>query len=144
MKFMQSVDINKPLSEVIEFFSNRSNRRYWMGGFVSSVLLSGDEGQPGAKSKMEFMVGNKKIEITETILINKLPEEFTCTYESQGVFNTVKCMFAEISETTTDFCTVQEFQLKGLLKIIAFFMPGTLKKQSIKYLIEFKVYCEGQ
>lgn len=144
MKYMCSIDVNKPLNEVLALFSNPVNRRSWMEGFVSSALISGKEGQVGAKSEMEFLVGKRKIKMVETIIVNKLPDEFTCTYEASGVFNTMKCMFAEITNTTTDFCTVQEFQFKGLVKIVAFFMPGTFKKQSKKYLTDFKTFCESR
>lgn len=47
--------------------------------------------------------------------------------KATGVINTVKCMFAEISDTKTDFCTVQKFQFKGIYKIVALLMPDTLK-----------------
>lgn len=144
MKYMLSIDINKPLSEVLALFSNPVNRRLWMEGFVSSSLISGTEGQVGAKSEMEFLIGKRKVKMIETIKVKSLPDEFTCTYEASGVINTVKCMFSEITDTTTDFCTVQEFQFKGLVKIVAFFMPGTFKKQSKKYLTEFKSFCEGR
>lgn len=144
MKYMCSIDVNKPLNEVLALFSNPVNRRSWMEGFVSSALISGKEGQVGAKSEMEFLVAKRKIKMIETIIVNKLPDEFTCTYEATGVINTVKCMFAEISDTKTDFCTVQEFQFKGIYKIVALLMPDTFKKQSKKYLSDFKIFCESR
>jgi hypothetical protein len=143
MKFINSIDINKPLNEVVELFSNPNNRQKWMEGFVSSTLLSGTEGQPGAKSRLQFIIGKRKMEMMETTMVNSLPDEFTCSYEANGVFNTVKCMFAEISDTTTDFCTVQEFQFKGFMKVVGFLMPGVFVKQSKKYLADFKRFAES-
>lgn len=140
---MQSVAINKPLREVLMLFENLNNRSQWMEGYISSTLLKGVEGQAGAKSQLFFLSGNRKIKMIETIMVNKLPDEFTCTYEASGVFNTVKCMFAEISENSTDFCIVQEFQFKEIMKIVAFLMPGTFKKQAEKYLNDFKRFCES-
>lgn len=140
---MCSIDVNKPLNEVLELFSSPVNRRLWMEGFVSSSLVSGKEGQVGAKSEMEFLVGKRKIKMIETIKVNSLPDEFTCTYEAPGVFNTVKCMFSEISATSTDFCTVQEFQFKGFMKVIALLMPWAFKKQGKKYLEDFKRFAEN-
>ncbi len=80
----------------------------------------------------------------ETIKVNKLPDEFTFTYEASGLFNIVKCMFAEISESSTDLFIVQEFQFNGVMKILAFLIPGSFRKQSEKYLIDFKRFCESQ
>jgi len=141
---MCSIDINKPISKVLELFENRENRILWMVGFDSSSLISGIEGQVGAKSEIHFITGKRKLKMIETIKVSRLPDEFTCTYEAPGVLNTVKCMFAEISDTKTDFCTVQEFRFNGLYKIVALFMPGIFKKQSNKYLSAFKVFCESR
>lgn len=41
---MCSIDVNKPLNEVLALFSNPVNRRSWMEGFVSSALISGKRG----------------------------------------------------------------------------------------------------
>lgn len=143
MKLMNSVEINKPMQEVLELFKNPDNRRHWMEGFVSSTLLSGTEGQPGAKSKLKFIIGKRKLEMIETLLVNKLPDEYTCSYEGNGVFNSVKCMIAEITDTKTDFCIVQEFQFKGFMKVIGFLMPGAFRKQAIKSLEDFKRFAEN-
>jgi uncharacterized membrane protein len=142
MKLMNSVEIDKPLMEVLELFTDRHNRRHWMEGFVSSNLLSGEEGRTGAKSKINFIVGKRRVEMTETIILNSLPDEYTCTYETKGIVNKVKCMFAETTNETTDFCTVQEFEFKGFMKVVGFLMPGVFKKQAIKYLEDFKRFAE--
>jgi hypothetical protein len=36
----------------------------------------------------------------------------------------------------------QEFQFKGFMKIIGFLFPGAFKKQSLKYLVDFKQFAE--
>ena len=144
MKFICSIDINKPILDVLTLFSNLENRSLWMEGYRKSVLISGTHGQPGAKSELEFLAGKRKVKMIETIKVNSLPDEFTCTYEASGVINTVKCMFTEITDTTTDFCTVQEFQFKGRFRVVAFFMPRIFKKQATKYLTGFKTFCESR
>jgi len=144
MKFTAEIEINKHIDQVIELFDNADNLSKWMEGLVRFEHLSGTPGQPGAKSKLKFKMGSREIEMIETITVRNLPHEFTGTYEAKGVFNIVKNRFEKISENKTRYITGQEFQFKGFMKIIAFLMPGAFKKQSMKYLNDFKNFVEGQ
>jgi len=116
----------------------------WMEGLQSFEHLSGSPGQAGAKSRLKFKMGKREIEMIETINTRNLPDEFSGSYEAKGVFNIVKNSFKKISPTKTKYITEQEFQFKGLMKIIAFLMPGAFKKQSIKYQVDFRNFGEKQ
>jgi hypothetical protein len=87
-------------------------------------------------------MGKRDIEMIETIITRNLPEEFSGIYEAKGVFNLVKNKFVKLSETKTKYITENEFQFKGFLKIIAILMPGAFKKQTMKYLADFKNFVE--
>jgi len=144
MKFSTEIEINKPVEKVIELFDNPDNLPKWMEGLQSFEQISGTPGQPGAKSRLIFQMGKRRIEMVETITIRNLPHEFAGTYEAEGVFNIVTNKFIKISDTKTKYITEQEFQFKGFMKLIAFLMPGVFKKQSFKYLSNFKKFAEGQ
>ena len=144
MKYTTEIDINKPIEKVIELFDNPDNMGQWMEGLLSFEPLSGTPGQPGAKSRLKFKMGKREIEMTETILTRNLPDEFTGTYEAKGVFNIVKNKFVQLTDKKTRYITEQEFQFKGFMKIIAFLMQGAFKKQSMKYLTDFKKFAETQ
>ncbi len=143
MKFTVEIDINKPVDEVVALFDNPDNLSKWMNGLISFEHLSGEAGKPGAKSKLLFKMGKREIEMIETVTVRNLPDEFTGTYEAKGVFNIVKNHFIPVSDNKTKYVTEQEFQFKGFMKIIAFFMPGAFKKQSCKYLEDFKRFAES-
>ncbi len=142
MKFTTEIEINKPIDQVIELFDNADNMDKWMDGLQSFEHLSGTPGQVGAKSRLKFKMGKREIEMIETITVRNLPDEFSGTYEAKGVFNIVKNKFVKISEDKTKYITENEFQFKGFMKIIAFLMPGAFKKQSMKYLEDFKKFAE--
>lgn len=114
-----------------------------MEGLQSFEHISGTPGQPGAKSKLKFKMGKREIEMIETITVRNLPDEFSGIYEAQGVNNIVKNKFVKISEDKTKYITENEFQFKGLMKIIGFLMPNAFKKQSMKYLNDFKKFAEN-
>lgn len=78
----------------------------------------------------------------ETLKVVNLPEEYTTTYEAKGVYNVVKTFFKKVSDETTECITEHEFQFKGFMKVIGFLMPGAFKKQSKKYLEDFKHFAE--
>lgn len=143
MKYSCEIEINKPIDEVIALFDNADNMSKWMHGLVSFEHLEGTAGQPGAKSKLKFKMGKREIDMVETITVRNLPEEFSGVYEAKGVFNVVKNRFAPLSENVTKYTTEQEFQFKGFMKLIGALMPGAFKKQSMKYLKDFKHFAEN-
>lgn len=130
MKFTTETDINKPIDKVIELFDNADNMSKWMEGLQSFEHISGTPGQPGAKSKLKFKMGKRDIEMIETITVRNFPDEFSGIYEAKGVNNIVINKFVKVSE-------------EGFMKIIGFLMPNAFKKQSIKYLNDFKKFAEN-
>lgn len=144
MKYSTEIEIDKPIDKVIDLFDNPDNMNKWMEGLQSFEPLSGTPGQQGAKSRLKFKMGSREIEMIETITSRNLPEEFSGTYEAKGVFNIVKNRFIKLTDTKTKYITENEFQFKGFMKLIAFLMPGAFKKQSMKYLTDFKKFVESQ
>jgi hypothetical protein len=114
----------------------------WMEGLQSFEHISGTPGQVGAKSRLKFKMGKREMEMIETITVKDLPREFSGTYEMNGVFNSVKNKFVALSDNPTKHISEQEFQFKGFMKLFGLLMPGMFKKQSMKYLRDFKNFAE--
>ena len=144
MKYSCEIEINLPREKVNSLFDNPDNIYKWMHGLQSAKLISGNAGEAGAKTEMFFKTSKREITMVETITIKNLPDEFTATYEAKGVFNIVKNIFEVIDENTTKYITEQEFQFKGFMNLVAFLMPGVFKKESMKYLNDFKKFAEGK
>lgn len=143
MKYTCKIEINKPLNEVIALFDNVDNMYKWMKGLESVEPISGIQGEVGSKMKLTFQMGKRKMEMIETITVKDLPREFSGTYDANGVHNIVKNFFEPIGDTRTLYLTEQEFQFKGFMKLIGFLFPGAFKKQSMKYLEDFKAFVEN-
>lgn len=144
MKYTVTIEIEKPIDEVVALFDNADNLYAWMEGLESFEHLSGEPGQVGAKSRLKFKMGKRNIEMIETITVRDLPDEFTGTYDAEGVFNIVKNRFEAINPTRTRYISEQEFQFTGFMKIFGWLMPGAFRKQSMKYLEAFKTFAESQ
>lgn len=144
MKYNCDIEINLPRSRVIELFDSVENLYKWQPGLVSFEHIEGEPGQVGSKSKLNYKMGKRDIEMVETITVRNLPDEFSGTYEAKGVFNIVKNKFIEIDQNKTKWMTENEFQFSGFMKIMGLLMPGAFKKESMKYLRQFKDFAESE
>lgn len=144
MNYTCEIKIDRPVDRVIELFDNPENMSKWMPGLQSFEHLSGEPGQPGAKSKLRFKMGSRDIEMTETITVRNLPQEFSGTYEAPGVYNVVKNSFLPGGEGGTKWVTENEFQFTSLMmKIMGFLMPGSFRNETMKHLVAFKEFAES-
>lgn len=142
MKYSSEVILNLPLKKVIELFDSEENLFKWQPELISIEHLSGEKGEVGAKSKMNYKMGKREVEMIETITAKNLPYEFSATYEAKGVWNEMKNYFEEIDADTTRWRSDSHFEFSGFMKLIGILMPGTFKKQSQKSLDLFKAFAE--
>jgi len=142
MKFTCSININKPKLEVVKHFEDPEALKQSQKGFQSIEHLSGNKGEAGAKSKLIY----KKFDLIETIIHNKLPDEFYAKYEHKSMVNTMRSKFTLLNENETKLTTEIEYTMfKGfVVKLMAKFFPGMFKKQVNKWLTRFKKYTENQ
>lgn len=142
MKYTVSVEIHKPQNEVVELFNNPEHYPKWMKGLLKHEVVKGNFGKEGTISKFLFKMGKREMEMQEEVLKNNLPNEYTVAYKAKGVYNEVCNRFEKLSESKTRVHNDQEFRFKGFMKIMGWFMPGAFKKQSKKYLLDFKDFVE--
>ena len=93
MKYTLETEIHLPREEVIKLFDNQENCFKWQEGLQSFEHVSGEPGQPGAKSRLVYQMGKRRIEMMETITARNLPDEFRGTYDAKGVHNIVENRF---------------------------------------------------
>jgi len=142
MKYSAGVEIDLPVDKVLEIFNNPDNMDKWMEGLLAWEVTEGTAGQPGAKMLMKFKMGKREMEMTETIIKANLPDEFVTTYEAKGVYNIVTTRFQSLDENRTRYVNEQKFRFSGFMKFFGFIMPGAFKKQTLKYLNDFKNFAE--
>lgn len=142
MKFTVHVDIDRPRDEVIAKFDNTDNLFKWQQGLKAFEPVSGEPGQPGAKSRMVFDFKGREMELFETITVRNLPDEFSGYYDAPNVHNTVVTRFEELGPDKTRLISENEFQFKGFMRIMGWLMKSAFPKQSMKYLTDFKAFVE--
>jgi uncharacterized membrane protein len=144
MNYSNQIDINLPRARVVELFDNVDNLKHWMPGLVHFETYEGQSGKPGAKSRMEFQMGKRKIKMTETIVSNNLPDEMEGYYETNGMKNDIKVSFVEIEPNKTMYISESTFKFTGVMWLIAPLMKKTFMKTSQDYLERFKEFAESK
>lgn len=143
MKYSNEIEINLPRKKVIELFDNTDNMAKWQEGFVSFVPINGKPGEEGSTAELKYKMGKREVEMIETIIKRNFPDEFHCTYEAKSVYNEVGNIFIDEGDSTR-WVSDNVFQFSGFMKLFAFFMPGAFKKQSFKYMKDFKTFAEKE
>jgi hypothetical protein len=144
MKYLTQITVDVPLSEFIRKFDNPDHMQLWQKDLVSYQLLGGIPGKEGAQMELKYIMGKREILMVETILKRNLPHEFHATYDAKGVHSVQKNYFKAESENTTKWISESEFQFRGVfMKLMAFLMPGAFKRQSLKFMKDFKSFAEG-
>ena len=142
MKYTVEILIDKPKEETVKLYNNIDNLYQWMEGLQSIELLEGKEGEKGAKSKLIFKNSKRELEMIETILVNDLPDKMVTTYDAKGVNNIIFTEFHSEGDKTR-YVAHQEFKMHGFMKVIGFLFPKSFKKQSLKYMEDFKNFAES-
>jgi hypothetical protein len=145
-RFTGSTIINKDRATVTKFFVDPKYLKEYQDGFQNKELRSGEQGEDGAVSMMYFDDGKRKMELTETITKNNLPESFEAFYHHKHMDNTMICRFTELEEGKTEYAYEFEYvAVRGLMpKLMFFLFPNVFGKQGEKWMLQFKAFVEKQ
>ena len=144
MKYVCEIEINIPVEKVVDFWSDETNFPNWQDGFISIELLEGNWNVEGSKSKILFKNGKQKMELIETVISNNLPFSKKALYEHIHMSNTQLSRFEKISDTRSKIISEVEYtHFNGFMpKMMATFFTGMFKRQSQKWLDQFKIVVE--
>jgi hypothetical protein len=143
MKYTLEILIDAPRSEVIRLFDSTDNLYKWQPELQDFEHLSGEPGQVGSKSRMFYNMDGREVEMIETITKRNFPEQFSSTYEANGVLNIQDNEFVEIGDQTK-WISHSEFKFSGFFALIFPFMKKSFKKQSCLFQERFKKFAEEE
>ncbi|NNL33256.1 MAG: SRPBCC family protein [Flavobacteriaceae bacterium] len=143
MKYKVETIIELPRDEVIKKLDSIDNIKHWQRGLVRAEHLSGTPGHVGAKMKLSYKMGRRELDLIETITNRNFPDQFDATYETKGMHNLQYNRFESTPEGHTKWISECEFIPSSfMLRLMTKLMPGAFKKQSKKYLQDFKNFAE--
>lgn len=141
--YTAEIEIGLPRDQVIALFDDAENLFKWQAGLQSFDPVSGSPGQPGAKSKMVYLNGKQRIELVETVTRRDLPDAFDGHYAWSGGENTLHNRFIAVDAQTTRWESTCTYRFHSpFLKLMGIFLPGMFRKQNMKFLENFKAFCE--
>lgn len=145
MKFTCKTYINLPRSEVVKLWDNDNNFKEWQDGFVKIEYLFGEPRATGSQARIFLEQGKQKLELLETVIANYLPNELKAKYEHTHMTNTLTTRFKSVSEHKTEYIAEIEYtKFNGFMpKLMAFLFPGMFKRQTQKWLNQFKRFAEA-
>lgn len=146
MKIKGSKDIEQSQKIVVELFADPKYLSEYQDGFIKKELISGNEGETGAISKMFYKQGKREMVLTETITNNKLPNTFEASYHHKHMDNTMKCTFTAIDENNTRYDYEFEYtRINWVIpKLMAILFPGMYRKMGEKWMRQFKEFVDKQ
>lgn len=144
MKYTVEVTVESSIEETVEAFFATRDFSLWQEGFQHYDLKVGGLWQVGAIAEIAFVQNGQKIELKETILENRLPDQLQALYEHKHMDNLQTTSFVELTaEQTKIVSQVEYLKFKGLMpKLMAKLFPKMFEKQSLKRLQDFKHYIE--
>lgn len=143
MKYTCEITVDLPLEDFIKKLDNPDNMKHWQRGLLGYEHLSQNPGIEGAQMMLKYKMGKRAFDMVETIIKNDLPRALHTTYDTKGVHNIQKNSFTE-ENGVTKWVSESEFQFSGIgMKLMGLIMPGAFKKQSLKYLQDFKAFAEN-
>lgn len=143
MQFSSEIIIDKPVEEVTALFANPQNLMKWQPALLSFEHISGTKRMPGAKSRMKVHTPKGDMILTETVSVNKLPDEFIAIYEGEGIWTELRNYFSAEGANKTLYRCETDVELSGAMKLLGMFMAGMFKKEAEKQLASFKSFAEN-
>lgn len=144
MQYTTEMTINQPRDKVIALFDDPDNLPKWQPGLQSFAHISGERGQPGAKSKLVYEMNGRVVEMIETITHRNLPDEFSGTYDAAGVHNVVVNRFYDAGPGQTRWVIESDFQFTNLMmKAFGLLMPGSFTRETKTLMERFKAFAEN-
>lgn len=146
MKYTCTVQIPLNRKDCIDLWMDESQFAKWQDGFQHRNWIEGKPNQKQSKSEILFLQGKRRMELKETILDNSLPDYIIGSYDHVHMSNTQKTSFEVISSEVTKITSEVEYTAfhSFMPKMMAKIFPGMFKKQSQKWLDQFKALAEKQ
>lgn len=142
MKFSSKIVIACPRTRVLELMRNPEYLTVWQPNVKGIVLLKGDAGQPGARSRVIVEVRELRLEMIETILELSLPDKLTSVYESRGVKNLVENRFYEEAPDKTRWVIDNTLEVSGMMSMVGSVVREISAKQTLASMNRFKAFAE--
>lgn len=135
--------IECPREQVWAAFDDPANMTKWQPTLESFEHVSGQPGQPGAVSRLVCQQSGRAVEMSERATDRRQSESLAGGYEAAGTVDTIECLFELLEAGRTRWRMKSKFSFRGLFKLLAPLMKGSLRRRTVEDLGRFKSLVEG-
>jgi uncharacterized membrane protein len=138
------IEIDRPVSDVYQQFSNQDNLPRWITGLQRIEQLEGTPGEVGSISKHIYLEKGRVIEMIETITAHEPEKRFTGELTTDGMQCTIHVDFVDKGDRTL-MRFRSDFRSQGLvMKLMMPFMKGHIRARQEGDVQKFKALVEGR
>lgn len=144
MKYSCEIVVEASREKCVSLWFDEKRLSEWQDGFLYKNWINGKANEVHSKAYILFEQKGRKLELEELIIDNQLPTSFKGKYTHIHMINTQEVVFTQQGMNQTVIRTdVIYTQFNSLVpKLMARFLPGMFRKQSQKWLDQFKTMVE--
>ncbi|GLY22093.1 SRPBCC family protein [Micromonospora sp. NBRC 101691] len=153
MKYTNSIEIALPREKVAQLLADPAHIPKWLRGLVLHEPVNGIHGQLGTTSRVVLQSGQRKFELTETIIrrdpadLHGIPKESVVHFDREtvgpGIWSVVRDRLTEANPDTTFWESESEYRFSSLpMRLVGLLMPGSFHRQSQQHMQDFKAFAE--
>ena len=143
MKCHHQIDIQLPIEQVLKLINNSDYYHRWQRGLISTELINGNNGEPGAKRRIFIKIAGQKVKMIETILDYQPPEKWRARYTSNGMKSIQTNIFKSKGKHITLWDCYSEFYFSGGMIFVSKVMPQLFKERARLTQTDFKSFAEN-
>ncbi len=144
MKYATEITIHLPREKVVGLFDNHDNLYKWQAGLKNHSVTEGTPGKKGCRSELVYEGRKGDLVMTETVILNDLPEAFHVEYRTKGVYNEMQSRFEEAGPERTVWHAENLFRFRGLMALMAPFLKNAFRSNTILNMERFKTFAENE
>ncbi|PKK96422.1 MAG: hypothetical protein CVV58_06450 [Tenericutes bacterium HGW-Tenericutes-3] len=95
-----SMDINKPINEVVSLYTNLGRMTEWEPGLKEIIETKGKLFNTGSEGVLVFHYQNQEMRMKTFVESNQLPKQITIIYEMMGTWNRCVNNFKQVNAIT--------------------------------------------
>jgi len=143
MKCKHQIDINLSIEQVLKLINDPNYYHRWQRGLISTELISGKNGETGAKRRIYIRIAGQKVKMIETILDYQPPEKWQARYTTNGMKSIQTNIFKSKGKQITQWNCYSEFNFTGGMILISKVMPQVFKERARITQTDFKSFAEN-
>ena len=147
LSYYEEIIINSNIENVINLHEDPQYLENYMSGFISFQTVKGEVRKTGSISEISMIFNSnesvtRKIVMKEEVISNNLPNQKVVHLNTGSVKNIITYRFIKLDENKTLFFRDHKYEFNTYMKVYSFFMSRKIKRESYRYLKNFKSFVE--